>query len=290
MDWDSGIDRIARALGRIPWEVWHVDRAKLLERPAFKDIGDTSDRYPPSAFITLMAMAGLNDYQTEDKAEIGYWPPLWKQVTSKNVPHDISELEGILRPLYGEMITYRGKDAREKERQRKIHVKRLQTFLKANSSLAQELWSMQPDQVAVDLPKLWRRFATTMDQGPYAKTIAYAPKTIGNALHILGLDSFDYTGIPIPSDYRLGNLTPQLKQSRFTNDTPSKIQEFWADVLSIMQQLEGRISTYHLDNFLWPYEGAHDKLSWLEESPGIDEALSRQIVDAFKAIEEVRPR
>ena len=280
MDWDSGIDTISGALVRIPWEVWHVDRAKLLARPSFRDIGDTPERYSPGAFMTLMGVAGLNNYNLprEVKADVGYWHPFWRQVIASTIPSDPKELESILEPFY-----------RTQPEGRQQKVPRLRKF--CFSQLARELWCMEPDQVKIVLPELWCRFASTMDQDRYRKTIAYAPKTIGNALHILGLDSFNYSGIPIPSDYRLGKLTPCLKEPYpMSANTQDMIQQFWAEVLECLQSAEPRVLMYHLDTFLWTYVGQEElKLTWLE-SQGISRQLSEQIIAAFESIRGVEPR
>ena len=287
MDWDSGIDTIAGALGRIPWEVWHVDRAKLLESPSFQDIGDTPERYSPGAFITLMAVAGLNNYQTAGKAEDVYWPPLWKRVRGTNTPRDPLDLVVILEPLYGETIPY------IHENTPKVVVRRLKKFLR--SQLAHDLWSMEPEKVAEDLPDLWRRLDSAMngfDSKPFMKTIVYATKTVASALIILGIDTFHYKGIPIPPDYRLGNLTCRLDKGDKGGRALSEIQRFWAEAIEKLRASEPRISAYHLDNLLWPYAGENDregKLNWLS-SQGIDRELGRHIIDAFEDIEWVEPR
>ncbi len=266
MDLNTGIRRISRALAPIPWTTWHPPRPEFLERPSFKDMGEIPTRYPPSAFITLMAMAGLNDYQTIGRAESGYWPRFWRHVKGNEAPGTPVQMADMLKPFYSDERLYPAK------------VNRLYRFL--SSSLANSMWNMQPEQAAEDLPNLWRLIAVTMGQKCEAKTIAFAPRTIGTALRILGVDSFNYEGIPIPVDSRLHSLTPNLLEDE-------TVRTFWEYVLLNIQKTEPRVLMYHLDAFLWPYAGAGDKMVWLM-SQGIDEATSKEIVCAFEEITNVR--
>ena len=266
MDMNSGIIRISEALAAIPWETWHPPLAKLLERRSHKDMGDVPARYPPGTFITLMAMAGLNDYRTIGKAEFGYWPRFWRHVKEMEVPDTPIEMSNSLKSFYREERFFPAKLAR------------LHRFL--SSHLADVLWNMEPKQVADELPDLWRTLAATMGQECEAKTIAFAPRTIGSALRILGVDEFNYKDIPIPVDSRIRQLTPNLPSD-------DAIRTFWEYVLRKIHLTKPRVSMYHLDAFLWPYAGEVEKKAWLM-SHGIDEDTSKVIACAFEEIAEVQ--
>ena len=265
MEWLQGVTSTGKALIGISWRVWNPPLTKLLEQPALRGMGSIPERYPRGAFMTLMAMAGLNDYRTRRKAEIGYWPPFWEHVNKNRTPSSPVEMEIVLKPFF------RGERFWEQK------VPRLHRFL--SSQLADDLWNMRPEHVAESLPDLWRCLARTMNQKCEAKTIAFAPRTIGTGLRILGVDSFNYQGIPIPVDDRIRKLTSNL--------TDKHIRRFWAKVLEEEKRFEPRISMYHLDSFQWSYIGSEDKMAWLK-SWDVDKTSGEQIINAFREIAEVQ--
>lgn len=285
MSWDTEIDAITGALRQVPWKVWEVSSDNM-EAPSFKNMGEVPERYPSGAFITLMAIAGLNDYRIRIRAEIGYWPAFWEHVIDNRVPSAPKELASILEPFYKKQLAQKDK------------VNRLHRFL--DSSVADELWDIQAGQlreIAESLPDFWLKLGTAMKQKPHKKTIAFSAKTIASALIILGINSFNYKGIPIPADSRLADLTPLFKKKnkrgKFVLNARGErnVQAFWATVLERLQASEPRILMYHLDTFLWTYEGKEEqRLAWLVESQGIDRQLAEQIIDAFEAIKEIQPR
>jgi len=276
MDLNSGIGRVSAELALIPWETWHPPLGKFLKRPAFMGMGDIPDRYSQGAFIVFMAIVGLNDYRIRNRAEVGYWPNIWRQAKEKPAPTNPSELASIMKSFYGGEPAWKPRENAWKQKVSRVH-----RFL--GSPLAAELWDMEPQQVAKNLPELWVRIAATMEQRCQDKTIAFASRTIGTALRILAIDNFNYEGIPIPVDSRLHQLTPHLLADEV-------VRTFWEYVLVNVQKTEPRVTMFHLDSFLWSFAGEKNKankVAWLI-SQGIDEATSKEIVCVFEEITNVR--
>jgi len=107
-------------------------------------------RYGFGRFAVLMTVAGLNDYQLKGRAEVAYWPPLSALLERKEVSRTPLELIYILREFYS------------KERFSNRKIIRLERFL--TSSLAQELWTSKPGDVARDFVNIWYRLADTMEE------------------------------------------------------------------------------------------------------------------------------
>ena len=233
------VHHVAGAFQRIPWACWervvHQDASYQTMRPF-------AEMYGPGPFLTLMVLAGLNDYWPKGKAETGYWPPLRRQLEASRVPSSPNELGKSLEPFY------------RAERAGKYKVARMYRFL--SSELGSELWHIAPARAASDLASLWYRIAHTMRQQPAKKTIAFAAKCLAMGLVMLGQRDFDFFGVPIPADSRLRQLTPYLDDDR--------IRTFWHDVLVAVRQRHPQLTHLHLDTLLWHYLGSEDRSHYLQ--------------------------
>jgi len=247
--------QMSSALKGVPWPVWE---RVVREEPEFQHMMPLSQRYPPGPFLTLMVMAGLNDYQLRGKAEVAYWPPLAGHLERATAPSTPNELATLLEAFY----------ARERFKTRKV--RRLRRFL--GSALAEQLWQMTPVQTASQLNALWQATATAMGQEPSDKTIAFAAKTLVIALLLLGETGFDFSGIPLPVDQRLQGLTPHLDDE--------SIRRLWDAVLGELRKCESRLTHVHLDSFLWQYAGARDRETYLRQL-GVPPAAATQIVSVL---------
>ncbi len=232
--------QISEALKSVPWSSWVsvVGRA-----PEFRQMEILSKRYSPGAFLTLMVIAGLNDYQLKGKAEEAYWPPLRSLLEGSPTPGHPADLYRILEPFY------------RKERLPTAKVARLSRFLE--SPLAEELWTMSSSDVSKQLRTVWERVANTMGQAPKKKTVVFSLKTLGIGLLWLGEDGFDFDGIPVPVDSRLERLTPGLSED--------EIRSFWDEVLAELKKTESRLTHIHLDSLLWQYAGEDQPRVFLEQ-------------------------
>ncbi len=260
---EETLRQISTALKQFPRSVW--ERA-LQGEPEFQQMKELSQRYPPGGFLTLMVIAGLNDYQLKGKAEKAYWPPLRSHLGRAPVPSSPEGLAGILEPFY------------RRERLGGRKVERLRRFL--HSPLAGQLWTMTPAEGAKNLPFLWQKIAQTMGQLPSAKTIAFSAKTLAAALLLLGEGGFNFSGIPLPVDLRLQRLTPSLDKE--------DVRFFWDRVLERLREAEGRLTHLHLDSFLWQYAGARDPRAYLQ-GLGVPLSLAEQAVAAFGALKGLDP-
>ncbi|HIP88491.1 MAG TPA: N-glycosylase/DNA lyase [Thermococcus paralvinellae] len=221
---------VAEILSKIPLQVWNEIVKK---EPEWIHMHKFLKRYGFGKFAVLMIVAGLNDYQLKGRAEKAYWPPLSNLLEGKPVPKSPEELINILEEFYS------------KERFSNAKIRRLKRFL--SSSLAQELWTSKPEDVAKDFVKIWYRLAETMKQKGNAKTIAFAMKCLGISLLMAGETNFSFEKIPIPVDYKVKEFTKRLGVE-FKND--DDIRNFWSAVL---EELKTRvdINMIHLDSLIW---------------------------------------
>lgn len=245
--------QISDALATIPWDVWK----QIVERePEFHQMATFAKRYPPGAFLTLMVIAGLNDYQLKGRAEVAYWPLLRKHLENASTPASPEKLCEILEPFY------------QKERLGMAKGIRLRQFLR--SEVAKKLWTMTPGESARQLKKLWQQIALTMGQAPHKKTIVFSLKTLAIGLLCFRESKFDFSGIPVPVDSRLQRLTPSLNEEG--------VQSLWDTVLTYLHRTEKRLTPVHLDSFLWQYSGENNPQVYLEQ---LGVPAPKPIVDAF---------
>lgn len=251
-------DEVGAVLQQLPWACWE----RVIEQDAsYQTMRPLAESYPAGAFMALMVLAGLNDYQLKGPAETGYWPPLRARLMGNEVPKRPAELGEVLRPFY------------EEERLRSHKVSRMQRFLA--SGLAEELWEMSPRQAADQLHPIWSGICDTMGGDKSRKTTVFAVKCLGMALVMLGEMDFDFFGVPIPVDSRLQKLTPSLADEQ--------IREFWRDVLTRLRDKEPRLTHLHLDTLLWHYLGSGTGSEYLERV-GVPAGLAEEVGSVFRRL------
>jgi len=263
MDWKEAVERISDALKGVPLSAWEQ---VVVGGAGYREMKVLAQRYPSGAFLTLMVVAGLNDYQLKGKAEVAYWPPLRRHLETTPVPNFPQDLERILELFY------------QKERLNFIKVNRLRRFL--GSSLANRLWNMKPEEAAEQIKSIWREIAEVMGQKPSEKTMAFAAKALAIGLLLLNETRFDFMGIPVPVDLRVKNLIPSLK-------VDDKVRQFWDEVLKRLQQTEPSLTHLNLDSLLWQYGGSSNKRTYLT-SLGIDEDTAMRIEQTFEILENLK--
>jgi len=256
MEWEEAVEQISDALKVLPLSVWET----IVKSGAYREMNTLAQRYPPGAFLTLMVVVGLNDYQLKGKAEVAYWPPLRRHLEASHVPDSLKDLERILEPFY------------QKERLNKFKVSRLRRFLE--SSLAKRIWNVTPKEAAKQLRGIWREIALVMAQKSSDKTIAFAAKTLAIGLLLFNETGFDFAGIPVPVDSRVKDLTPSLSDD-------DRIRQFWDETLGRLRKTEPNLTHLHLDSLLWHYGGATNKILYLIDL-GIGEATAAQIEQVFQ--------
>ncbi len=172
----------------IPWSSWQ----RVVEKgPEWEQIGQVLERYGFGRLCVWAVAAGLNEYQLKGKAEVSYWPPLYKLTRESILPETLQQLEDILRPFYS------------RERLAKRKLERLHRFL--GSELAGQMWTSEPVDLASRFTKIWTELARVMGQEPQDKTISFALKCLAIALIRAGNHDFDFSAIPIPVDLRVGS-------------------------------------------------------------------------------------
>lgn len=256
MEWEEAVEQVSDALKVVPLSVWET----IVKSGAYREMNTLAQRYPSGAFLTLMVVVGLNDYQLKGKAEVAYWPPLRRHLEALHVPDSLKDLERILEPFYQE------------ERLNNIKVSRLLRFLE--SSLARRLWNMTPKEAAKQLRGIWREIALVMGQKSSDKTIAFAAKTLAIGLLLLNEKGFDFAGVPVPVDLRVRDLTPHLSDD-------GRIRQFWNETLGRLRKAEPNLTHLHLDSLLWHYGGATNKRFYLIDL-GIREATAVKIERIFQ--------
>lgn len=263
MEWEEAVEQVSDALKVLPLSVWET----IVKRgAAYREMNTLALRYPSGVFLTLMVVVGLNDYQLKGKAEVAYWPPLRRHLDALHVPDSLKDLERILEPFY------------QKERLNNIKVNRLRRFLK--SSLARRLWNMTPKEAAKQLRGIWREIALVMIQKSSDKTIAFAAKTLAIGLLLLNETGFDFSGIPVPVDSRVRDLTPSLNDDH-------RVRQFWDDTLERLRETEPNLTHLHLDSLLWQYGGATNRRLYLIDL-GIGEATAAKIEQIFHNLGALR--
>ena len=224
------INSISEILSKIPSKVWN----EIVKRePEWIYMHKFLGRYGFGRFAVLMTVAGLNDYQLKGKAEVAYWPPLSALLERKGVPNSPLELMYILGEFYS------------RERFSNTKIRRLEKFLL--SSLAQDLWTSEPEDVARDFVNIWYRLADTMGQDRNAKTITFAMKCLGISLLMVGETDFSFEKIPIPVDYRVKTFTERLGVAVWDDDD---IRYFWSSVLEELRK-NVDVNMIHLDSLVW---------------------------------------
>ena len=218
----------------LPCRAWV---SALVNEPEYKEMIPVKDKYVEAgtegAFITLMVVLGLNDYQLKGRAETHYWPRLRQILIDSKVPSSLEELINILQPFYA------------KERLGKVKIQRMRKFL--GSYLARELWRSSPLKLSERIHYIWRELMRIMNQKPESKTIVFSLKTLAIALMLLGARKIDFSGVDIPVDLRIKKFTPNL--------TDDEVRYLWKQVLVRIKRKCPEVSMLRLDSFLWQLSG-----------------------------------
>jgi len=257
--WKEAVEKISNVLRTVPPPCWEL---VVKKEPEHQEMKALAQRYSPGAFMALMVVAGLNDFQLKGKAEIAYWPPLRRHLDALPIPNSPNDLERILEPFY------------QKERLNYMKIDRLRRFLR--SSLAKKLWNMTPKETSEQFKSIWHETALVMSQKPSDKTIAFSAKTLGIGLLLLNETGFDFAGIPVPVDWRVRSLTPFLT-------TDDQVQQFWNEVLRKLRMIQPHLTHLHLDSLLWQYRGALDKRAYLIDL-GIEREVAERIKQTFETL------
>lgn len=223
---------LLEALNQIPWAAWEQI---MREEPEWKTMYPFLERYNYGPFAVLMLATGLNDYQLKGRAEVAYWPPIGKILEAAPTPSAPEQLIILLEPFYRE------------ERYGENKVRRLRVFL--SSQLVRMLWELSPEKVSAIFPYIWRQLGNTMRQDLEAKTIAFAMKCLGLSLLMVGVNTFDFSPIPIPVDIRVTRFTQQLGLTM--DDSPEMIRKIWSRILSLLQERHPGLTMIHLDSLVW---------------------------------------
>ena len=221
--------RLQEILAKIPWAAWDkINR----EEPEWKVMQPFLQEYGYGPFAVLMIVTGLNDYQLKGRAEKAYWPPIGSILDQLPPPSSPSKLSTILEPFY------------QNERLSKDKVRRLNRFL--SSPLASMLWFLSPEKTSTIFPYIWRELAKTMGQDPQAKTISFAMKCLGLSLLMKGINSFNFSTIPIPVDIRITHFSKRA--GLYSDDSPEFLRNIWNRILSYLQSHNPSITMIHLDS------------------------------------------
>jgi len=186
-------NKAAEILAMIPQEAWdHIWR----QEPEACWDSVPPRGWTPQAFIGMMIMAGLNDYQLRQQgpAERIYWSELRRLVKEAKPPETPEQLHNIMRPFYGRTYS------------KKVKLARLRKFLQ--SPLAHGFWRQPVEQIAPRVNQLLDQIAFQMGQGPTKKTILFSIKTLAISLRLLGYDIQPETLIPV--DEHIRNCTHRL--------------------------------------------------------------------------------
>ncbi len=227
--------RFAECLSKIPFEKW----IEIVKRePEWIHMKSLLEKFSFGKFVTTMVVLGLNNFALKESAEIGYWPPLAEILSKAEVPKEPYDLYHILKPFYEEHYVHK-----PESRETKVH--QMDTFLK--SDLAKELWNSTPEWVAKNLKNIWRWLLDVMKFLPRYKQSSFTLKCLGIALMMAGVYDFDFSGIPIPVDYRVKLFT---NKTRITK-SDSEIIECYNDILNYLRQKDPRINMIILDSLIW---------------------------------------
>lgn len=236
---DDREKRLLSILGRIPWPAWEQ---VCMEEPEWHNMLPFLNQSGYGPFAVMMLAAGLNDYQLRGRAEVAYWPPIRKLLSSAPPPLSPDGLTELLMPFY------------ENERYNTVKIRRLKQFL--SSRLAKMLWQRSPAQVSEIFPYIWRELAKTMNQAPQDKTISFAMKCLGLSLLMAGVSTFDFTRIPIPVDIRVVGFSQNI--GLCTTDSPQTIRDIWNSILSMLQKKQPSLTMIHLDSLVWQIAAMND--------------------------------
>ncbi len=227
--------QFAECLSKIPFEKW----IEIVKRePEWIHMKPLLEKFGFGKFVTTMVVLGLNDFALKESAEIGYWPPLAEILSKAEVPKEPYDLYHILKPFYEEHYVHK-----PESRETKVH--QMDTFLK--SDLAKELWNSTPEWVAKNLKNIWRWLLDVMKFLPHYKRPAFTLKCLGIALMMAGVYDFDFSGIPIPVDYRVKLFTDKIGITK----SDSEIIECYNEILSYLRQEDPRINMIMLDSLIW---------------------------------------
>jgi len=231
--------RLVEILREIPWEVW---KGIIREEPEWKLLKPLLGRYGFGPFAVLMVITGLNDYQLKGKAEVVYWPKIYRLLEKSPTPNSPRKLCNLLEPFY------------QKERLNTIKVQRLRRFL--NSPLADKLWKSSPQEVSAKFLEIWKELAWIMGQKPEDKTICFAMKCLGISLLMTGEYDFDFLAIPIPVDSRVRKFTQKTGIS--LGETDREVREAWHEILSLLREHNPSLTMIHLDSLIWQIASMDD--------------------------------
>jgi len=82
---------------------------------------------------------------------------------------------------------------------------------------------------------------------PRYKQPSFTLKCLGIALMMAGVYDFDFSGIPIPVDYRVKLFTDKTGITK----SDSEIIECYNDILNYLRQKDPRINMITLDSLIW---------------------------------------
>ncbi len=224
-------DEFTRLLTEVPDTAWE---RIMTSEPEWREMRGFLPRYSFGPFATLMAVAGLNDFQLKGKADRAYWPPIRARLEEAGTPVSPADLASLLEPFYA------------RERFSEMKLRRLHQFL--GSDLAEQLWTASPGQVTGEFPGTWTRLAAVMGQGMEKKTIVFAMKCLGLALLMAGEHEFPSEALAIPCDLRVRRLTEALGAPTVSDDA---VRAYWDTVLAGVREVNPRVTMLHLDSFVW---------------------------------------
>jgi DNA-(apurinic or apyrimidinic site) lyase len=240
-------NQLTEILCKIPPDVW-LDIAK--KNQEWLQLESLRTKFPNGSFSVFMLTVGLNAYQLKGRAELNYWPQLYEHLKGHDSIPSIEILYEYLVEFY------------KKERLNTAKIERLARFLK--SSLAEQLWTKSPQEIASSISQIWHSLGNVMKQKLHEKTICFAMKCLGVSLMMANEYSFYFQDVPIPVDSRVIKFTNSLGFD--FGEKSRAIQFFWRDVLSSLQPFLPQINMIHLDSLIWQiaHHDTDELLSYFE--------------------------
>lgn len=231
-DGNEVVLRLSGVLATLSMDAWH---AIVANEPEWQHMMGFLPQYGFGPFAVLIMVTGLNDYQLNQRAETGYWPPIRLMLEKLPPPANCQTLLRYLDPFY------------RKERLEDQKINRLKTFL--DSRLAQELWYGSAKAIAREYLAIWEELARVMRQKMEDKTISFAMKCLGLSLIMAGETGFDASDLPIPVDRRVIFFSERI--GLLNSKSPDMIRQAWNVVLAQVRKKNPGVTMIHLDSLIW---------------------------------------
>jgi N-glycosylase/DNA lyase len=153
---------LGEALAKLtPDQVDAIDRGE----PEWRLLASLKERVGDHRWLTAIAL-GLTDFQLGDGGAQLYWQIAEREIED-GPPVNPDGIRDVIQRIVRHPVAAKSAD---------LKLRRIDRLLQ--SPLPRWLAAMTPDRLLAELPELWRRLASAMNQDPSAKTIVFAVKLV----------------------------------------------------------------------------------------------------------------